>query len=228
MKLNELVESIAKKADKQFDWGFKEMLRVDIVSARASALKREYEKSKLIPKHLVQTIECIMLEQHKGCVDCDGDIVYRTKCKIPKPIMLRNDMYYIRVTTPIRGTKSVSIPIMGEDEIEDLKFTRFNQKTIVCYFVNDYIEIVNNTTGLDMITVSGLFANPLDVETVRTECAKQTDKCDCKECLEKSECIDSDGELVIEDELVPLVKEFIYKELGLREPETKTDIDVNK
>ena len=229
MKLEEFVESIAKKVDKQFDYGFKEMLRVDVISARASALKREYEKSRIIPRHLVQTIECIPLERYHGCVDCgNNETVYRTKCKIPKPIMLRNDSSYVRVTTPIRGSNAVAIPIMSEEESQNLKFTRFSGKSIACYFVNDYIEIINNETGLDLITVSGLFANPLEVEDVRNNCAKQVDTCQCKDCNKNSDCIDADGSLVIEDELVSLIKEFIYRELGLREPEAKTDIDLNK
>jgi hypothetical protein len=240
MKLNELAESIAFKLGKDTDYGFQEMLKADIISARATAIKTEFDKTKIIPQNLIQTIYCIpLIRVYSGCVDCKSDeLVYRTLFKIPKLIMMRTDSPYVEVSTPFKGKSKRIIPIINQGEVSNIAYTRYSKNSIVCYFRNDYLEFVNSR-GMESVDVASIYANPLDVETVRLNCTPtDTTECACEDCTSSkrecfnyntSNCIDADGDLIIEDEYVQLIKILIYKELGVfQEPAIQKEIDVNQ
>ena len=219
MKLSYLVDNIAIKLGKNSDVPFKRILRDDIIAQRAVIIKQDYERNRMLPSSLYQTIKCAKVEQVRDldCVDCVGKTVWKTEKKIPKPILFNNSFEHFTITNPLKSNRG-TLGVLKVEELEFLKFRRFTQNAVYCVYENEWLYFYN-VPIMESVSVRGVFENPLTVLEMYSE-----DSCcdDCESVI--SQCF-LEGDLNIEDSYVDRIKAFIYKENERIQPQLDTQIE---
>jgi hypothetical protein len=228
---NNLVDSLAEKLGQSNNYAFKEMLKLDIISARATLIKREYEKSKLYNESLVQTIKCVPMISVSGseCNTITGfGKVIRSKNKIPKPLLVKDNTTFLSITTPFVNNKRRSITILKPEEVEFIEYRRFTVNDAFATYENEHIYL-HNVTNLFNISVRGLFENPYSVKDyVNQSVDEKTCPCNCEDCgdcsssldancnqEQKDNCFGSDSDITLENSLIDGIASLILsKQIG--------------
>ena len=178
-----------------------------MTTVRSKLLSQEAKKKQKLNKWNYQTIPCaemIKASKHEcPCVVGNGCEILRTKYKIPKPLTDYNS-HLISSVSSIDGEI-----IYGETTWEDLKNNSGNKYTanLPDFFVrNEYIYITHRF-GPKIVTITGLFEDPLEVEKFPSYCEKE----DCEDC---SECIDfNEVDFPIDADLIDTMIEMCITEL---------------
>lgn len=225
MKLTELAESIAIKYNRN-DYEFKEMLKSDIISARATIIKREFEKTNIFNSVLIQTLDCVSLIKVNSVqcsVNVNSDTILRSKNKLPKPLLLKDSTLFISVTTPFLNKKRINLTVIKPEEVEFITYRRFTNNECYVTYENDYLYI-HNHKDLPFITIRDVFANPLEVKAFK-ELSKEDSNCKCDTCNESEDLCFEDDDLIIDETLSEGIKSFIYNELNKYRP-TDSEIKI--
>lgn len=165
-----------------------------MLSTRSRLITQKANKNQYISQWNYQTIDCIELiiaPQHDcPCIPDIGCNILRTKYKLPKPLLNLNDSL-IKSVTSIDGTINYT-----KTTWENKKYKKGNKYTSSKpdYFIkNNYLYITDRKASR-IVTITGLFDDPIEVSNYKTECNNKISHKDleCECILDKEFPIDSD------------------------------------
>ncbi len=206
--LKYLVDSIADTLGKPNDYVFKEKLKGIILGSRATLIRQEYTKTGEFPNYAIFEMQNVEIESTKEDI-CGFTLkcpVYRTKLEIPKPIYIKNQHPFKAVYALDRHG---NIGYIEPEEIELFSHLKFSGSMPRYTYINNRVYLFNSSAEAINIL------NPADNIIALKEFS-------CK----GESCFDEESTLVIEGHLRTGLIEFVYKELGVRNPETQ-EIRVN-
>lgn len=203
-----LAHKIADNIGRTNDDMLIERLKSDIISYRATIIRREHSATGGYAPQLVMdvTVPVIPTDANE-CGAPTGCIVLRTKQKIPKPVRVKkegNNFLYVGSANRRRAFSWVK-----PEEVTYLKYTRFSAKYPRYTYLNGYIYLFNTDTN--SVNIRFVPADPFALETLKN--------CDGNTCFVP---------VLIDEDMEDGIKGFIYRELGLvqgvpEETEVKTD-----
>jgi hypothetical protein len=195
-----IAEAIAFKLGNPLDYMLTTTLEVEVVGALATLIDRE-SKGGMFNHGLLITISCIPLDV--VCAnECGGnseDKVLRSRHKMPTPINLKYNglMFYNISNGVISKDKYVSIPLISINQLAYNKTKKFTKNSVKALYINNYIYILNNIT-LKTISVTALFANPMEVPVFVEEC----NSCDCCTTTKTTLTCFQDGDYIVPNNYV--------------------------
>lgn len=191
--LNSVTQQLADNINMPFDNMLLMRLEDAVISCRAILIRREFDRTRQFPSYAMY--ECLMPIVEETCQPCKGAFV--SIDRLPRLISVKNGSPFSFVGT---DTRKSSISYILPEEIEiyehnpisgDMpRYTYMNKKS--------YFWKVGNVRK---VLHRGPFADPRELEQYN---------CD------EGTCFDADGDDFIEDHLVPIIKEMVYKELGMK------------
>lgn len=114
MKLEDAVSVIAHDFDKSFDHAFKEKIKIQIITARATIIRRELDKGRLLNESLINLVSAVPVSS-----TTDPANWYKTTCPIPKPVRLTDSDALLSVgsslSKPYSKIEPYQIPYICED-----------------------------------------------------------------------------------------------------------------
>lgn len=182
-----------------------------IVTVRAKLISQEAKKRQKINQWNYQTIPCVELEKapiHEcPCLPPVGCAILKTKLPLPKPITDLNH-HLLQSVTSLDG-----MTIYSEIGWTEKKYKASNRYTAnkPDYFIrNDYLYITHRS-GPKIITVTGLFEDPLEAENYPSFCDE-----DCNE--KERDCTENcgsplDKEFPIDNDMIDTLVEMTFNEL---------------
>jgi hypothetical protein len=201
--LKSLQDSIADTLGKPNDYVFKRKLIGSILGARATLIRQEYTKIREFPTYAVFEMQNVEIESTKEDI-CGFTLkcpVYRTVLEIPEPIYVKNQNPFKAVYSMDR---MMNIGYIEPEEIEYFTSLKFSGTKPRYTWINRRVYLFNTTPdGINIL-------NPADNIT---ELAKFT----CK----GQSCFNEEVTVIIPGHLRQPIIELVYKELGVRNPETQ-------
>jgi len=179
-----------------------------MVTVRSKLISQSAKKKQKINQWSYQTIPCIELikaELHEcPCIPPLGCDILRSKYPIPKPLTDLNS-HLIQSVSTLEGNV-----IFSEITWNEKKYKSSNKYTAnkPDYFIRNNYLYITHRSGLKVITLTGLFDNPLEVENFPSFC--ECDDCNnCESILEKEFPIDNDMiETLIDITKIELIEQF--------------------
>lgn len=175
-----------------------------MVTVRSKLISQEAKKKQKINQWSYQTLNCVELikaQVHEcPCLPPIGCDILRTKYPIPKPLTDLNSHLIQSVTTIDGNTVFSEIGWTEKKYKADNKYTA-NKPDY--YIRNNYLYITHRS-GLKLITITGLFDDPLVAINFPSYCPGECQDCiDCESPLDKEFPIDND----MIDTLIDMCKE---------------------
>ena len=197
MEIKKVVDGIAGIFEKKYDHVFKQEIRDLVIIARAEAMRQHMDKHNVIPASFVSQINSLKIKKVSAS-ECslseDLCTVYRTELKIPKPIRLKNQPISFTYVGPIDNHYPFGYLPDPSDILFRLK-DKFAKRSQYYTYLNEYIYLLN-TEDVDKIKIRGPFS---DLDTIG-----KLNNCNGNNC---------DGLFEIADDILVLVKNFVYNEL---------------
>lgn len=179
-----------------------------MVTVRSKLISQEAKKKQKINQWSYQTLNCVEVIEvpiHEcPCLPPIGCSILRSKYTIPKPLTDLNS-HLIQSVTSIDGQI-----VFSEIGWVEKKYKASNKYTAnkPDYFIrNDYLYITVRS-GLKVITLTGLFDDPLEVERFPSYCEDCTDCIDCESPMDKEFPMDND----MIDTLVDMCKQELLEQ----------------
>lgn len=207
-KISELAQKIADNIDRSWDDMLKERLKSDIVSYRATIIRREHDKTGMFADTLVHEISLDLIKVDANeCgapTDCN---VLRTKFKVPKPVRVKGNSNFQYVGS-LNGTRPFGY--IKPEELGYLQYSRYSNEYGRYTYVNGYIYVFH--TEAKAVKLRYVPSNPFELIDLKD--------CDGNSCFKDEE---------IDDDLEAMIKSFIYEELGLvRTENTKDEVKTDE
>lgn len=164
-----------------------------MVTVRSKLISQQHNKKQKINQWNYQVLNCVELikaEPHEcPCIPPMGCEILRTKHKIPKPLTGLNS-HLIQSVTNVNGDV-----IFSEISWESKKYKSSNKYTAdkPDYYVRNGYIYITHKTGIKLISITGLFDDPLEAENFPSMCKENCNDCnDCESFLDKEFAIDND------------------------------------
>ena len=184
-----------------------------ISTARSILLRQQYNKNQMTNQWSYQTLPCIELIKapvHEcPCIPSNGCMILRSKHKLPKPVS-GIDKHLIQSITSLDGSIR-----FDETSFEIAKYmdkgNKYTNKRPDYYFRNEYIY-VTVLKSLKVITLTGLFDDPVEAKQFPSYCPSDCVDCECADIMDMEYPID--GDLVrpliqlANDELIIIMKQM--------------------
>jgi hypothetical protein len=177
-----------------------------LLSVRSVLLYRKLNSRQKISQWNYQTLSCVEMVtvpiQDCPCIPPLGCYILRTKHPLPKPLT-KYTKHLIKSVTSLDGQT-----IYAEIDWEDKKYKADNKYTAKKpdYFIRNKYLYITTTKYPEVITITGLFQDPLEVEAFPSYC--------CNDAVKPETCISVyDKEFPIDDELIDPMIELCFKEL---------------
>ena len=182
-----------------------------MITVRSKLISQQHNKKQKISQWNFQSLNCVELikaEPHEcPCLPPAGCEILRTKYKIPRPLTGLNS-HLIQSVTSVNGDV-----IFSEISWETKKYKSSNKYTAYkpdYYFRNGYLYITHKT-GIKLISITGLFDDPLEAENFPSLCKENCKECnDCESFLDKEFPIDND----LLDTLIDMCKQELIVEFS--------------
>lgn len=176
-----------------------------LLSVRSRLVFQKANKKQTISQWNYQTIPCIELikvpPHDCPCLPPVGCDILRSKYKIPKPISNTSGELIEWVRTI---EKSIKIDRISINAVNSQRGNKYASKTPKYFVENEYLYIVTSP-GLKVISIRGLFEDPIEVEEFKGYC----DTCiDCPNCIDYL-----NTEFPIDEELIEPMLELAANEL---------------
>ena len=181
-----------------------------MITVRSKLISQEAKKRQKINQWSYQTLNCIELIKAQAhecpCLPPIGCEILRSKYPIPKPLTDLNT-HLIQSVTTLDGSI-----IFSEISWSEKKYKSSNKYTANkpdYYMRNNYLYITHKS-GLKVITLTGLFDDPLEAEKFPSYCNEDCQDCfDCESMLEKEFPIDNDMiDTLIDMSKIELIEQF--------------------
>ena len=180
-----------------------------IVTVRAKLVSEKSKKKQKISQWNYQTLPCVELEiapiHECPCIPPAGCKILKTKYPLPKPLTNLN-AHLIQSVTSLDGSI-----VYSEIGWTEKKYKSFNKYTAdkPDYFIRNNYLYITHKNGPKIITITGLFEDPLEVESYPSYCP--SDDCKGGEC---NDCVSPlDKEFPIDDDLLDTLVEMSFNEL---------------
>lgn len=187
-----------------------------MVSVRAKLLTQKANKKQPISQWDYQIIPCLELQKalpyECPCIPPIGCEILRTVYKLPQPITSLNG-HLLQSVTSLEGSI-----IYSEVSWSEKKYKSSNKYTgnKPDFFIRDNYLYITHKKGSKLISVVGLFENPLEVDQLSSYCSEDED---CKSPLDK--------EFPLDNSLVETLIEMCFNELIVMFSQSKEDITNN-
>lgn len=215
-----LAQTIADNVGMPYDEVFLERMKYEIISQRATLLRQDFTRNRIIYSQLIQDIGCIELQKTSLDECCTVNLVdmcavSRTKSKVPTPVRIKENsspfMYVggIDKTAPFTWTIPEKLPYMLT--------RRYGKKNQIYFtYLNGYIYVFHlyHQEAIKKINIRGIWEDPVALAALKN--------CAGKECA----AID---DFPIPRDMHKLIKDLIYAELKAMIPkDTEITIDDDK
>lgn len=177
-----------------------------ILTVRSKLLSEQSDKKQKVSDWNYQTLPCIELinvpAQQCPCIPPSGCEVVRSKHKLPRPLVGISS-HLIKEVTSIEGTTRYS-----ESSLSEKRYKKYSKYTSnkPDYFIQDgYLYLTHRTGTPRIVSMVGLFDNPLEAKEYQNYC---NDCIDCEPCQSPL-----DYDLPIDGDMIELVIEMAAKEL---------------
>lgn len=185
-----------------------------LLSVRSRLIYQKVNKRQRLNQWVYQVIPCVELikaPKHEcPCLPDVGCQILRTKYKLPKPISSL-DRAIIQSVTSIEGSV-----VFSESTFETEKYNKGNKYTgkNPSYYVRDEYLYLVNVKGMEVISITGVFDDPMEVENFPSYCEEDCTDCGCGAAMDKPFPIDSD---LIDPMIELAVQELIQIFVQMRE-----------
>ena len=156
-----------------------------LLTVRARLISQEAKKKQRISQWNYQTIPCVELIKVPAhdcpCIPPVGCEILRSKYKLPKPLSGLSGTLIQSVTSIDRSLKIDEISI---NAIKAQKGNKYTPKKIN-YFIQSGYLYISTPTKLEVVSVIGLFEDPIEVKTFIGLCGAECE--DCKDCIDYQE-----------------------------------------
>jgi len=176
-------------------------------SSRSIVLKRHKSANNSFSSWDIQDLSCVelikALPNECPCIPPLGCKILRSKYKIPRPLSVKGKDTIISVSSVNGGV------IFSETTWETKKYKKGNKYTgnKPDYFIkNGYLYVTINK-DLKIITLLGVFADPIEVQNFISFCPEECEDCNCNSYL--------DSPFPLEETLVSSSIELTLKELDI-------------
>lgn len=165
-----------------------------ILAARNRLITQQARKNQKISQWSYQTLPCVELVKapmHEcPCLPPAGCTIYKMKFALPQ-LLTDLDIHLIQSVTTVDG--SVEFNEVTWTEKKNNKGNRYTASKADYYIRNNYLYITQKT-GPTLITITGLFDDPLKVYEYPSKCddCEVNDCYDCESPLDKDFPIDGD------------------------------------
>jgi len=174
-----------------------------MITVRSKLISQEAKKRQKINQWSYQTLNCVeLIKAHPNecpCIPPIGCEILRTKFPIPKPLTDLNS-HLIQSVTSIDGNV-----IFSEIGWNEKKYKAANKYTAnkPDYFMRNNYLYITHKSGMKVISITGLFDDPILAAQFPSMCVDCEDCVDCESPLDKEFPIDND----MIDTLVDMCKE---------------------
>ena len=178
-----------------------------LLSVRGKLIFQKSNKNQKISIWNYQTLPCIELVKaplHEcPCLPPSGCQILRSKHPLPKPL-LNLSTHLIDNVTSLDGAI-----IYSETDWEGYKYKKGNKytKKKLDYFVRNGYIYITHKDGPKIISLTGLFEDPIEADKFPSYCDKE----DCKDCQDCDSILDK--EFPVDGDLIDLLVEFTVAEL---------------
>ena len=217
--LTTIAQTIADNIGKPFDELLLERLKYEIVSKRATLLRNDFTKNKMIYQQLVQSIDCIEMEKVSSNECCSVDLgdnckVSKSKQEVPTPLRMKeNSSPFVYVgginqTNPFTYTLPEKVPFMMS--------RRFGKKNQIYYaYLNNHIYAfhIYGQSAVEKISLRGIWEDPVALAALKN--------CDGEQCAP----ID---DFPIPRDMEDPIKRLIYDELKAMDMTTESEIPIDE
>lgn len=135
------------------DYALKQRIERMVLPSRATIIQRRFDQTHRFPSALLQTIKCSNIEPVKGL----SVPTYKTKDRVPKPLVVRDSSYYTYVGVNSGDNGFDYIP---QHQIQLLPYRKFGGGRPFYYDLDGYLY-VGNVVGLRNILIRGVFDDPV-------------------------------------------------------------------
>lgn len=152
-----------------------------LLTVRSKLITNELNKKQKLSQWNYQTLPCVELvlvpPHNCPCIPPIGCNILRTKYRLPEPLMGLSKNTIKTVSTIDRNI------LINEIAINSIKYQSSNKYTSkkMNYFVEDGYLYITTSSKLEIITITGIFENPLEVENFKNYC--NSDCVDCNKCI---------------------------------------------
>lgn len=195
MTLSELKASIAVKWGLGEDYPTLRRIELAIIGARGTTIQRRYDQSKRFPQSLVMTVRCtefIQVEKTECLCLIAGKKTVRTKYKVPKPLLVKDNTEFIFVGS---ANQEEAFSMILPEDLELTKYRKFSANMPLYTYMNEYIYLPNEPTFKEG-AMRYVPENPLEL--------MKFGNCNQHSCI-------VDGDLVIEDSLIDNIESLVEK-----------------
>lgn len=188
-----------------------------LLSVRSRLIFQKVNKRQKINQWTYQVLPCVKLVEaakHEcPCIPTGNCKILRTELPLPMPISSL-DKHIIQSVTSLDGNI-----VFDESTFESEKYGAGNKYTSTkpnFYIRNGYLYITDRT-GLEVITITGLFDDPVEAGNYASFCEDVCPECNCKSAMDMEFPIDSD---LIEPLVEISIQELIVLFSQMREDQT--------
>ncbi len=181
---------------------------------RAMILQRKLKQERISVSKYEQTLSCVEMvcvDRSECCELPTGCLILRSKIRLPKTINWGTNHGVTFVGLP---DFTESYQFVSESQARWSMFNKFTGKLRKAYFKDGYIYITNNIE-LEVITVRGLFEDPVAAAELY------------KDCDPDIACASFDDEYPMEEAVIPMMNDMIFKNemslLTLSPEDTRND-----
>ena len=162
-----------------------------MLTVRAKLISQESKKNQKVNQWNYQTLPCVELEKapiHEcPCLPPVGCSILKTKVKLPKPLTNLNN-HLIQSVSSLDGSIIYSEVTWNEKKYKSSNKYTSNKPD---YFIRNEYLYITHRNGPKVISITGLFEDPLEVEDYPSFCP-ENDMLDCISPLDKDFPIDND------------------------------------
>lgn len=177
-----------------------------LLTVRARLISQEAKKKQRISQWNYQTISCVELIKVPAhdcpCIPPIGCKILRSKYKLPKPL---SGLSGTLIQSVMSIDRSIKIDEISLNALNSLKGNKYTSKKLNFFIQNEYLYI-STPTKLKVVSITGLFENPIEVKNFIGLCGIECE--DCKECIDYQE-----EEFPIDNDLTDAMIELSVAEL---------------
>ena len=163
-----------------------------IKTVRTRLITQEIKKKQRVSDWNYQTIPCVKLIEvpvHEcPCVPPLGCTILRSKNKLPKVLTGFTEDLIQSVTSVDRSLKIDRVNI---NAVNSQKGNKYTSKKVNYFILNEYLYITT-PTKMKVVTIRGLFEDPIEVATSLYDCQGETESTICIDYMDTEFKIDSD------------------------------------
>lgn len=190
-----------------------------LLSIRAKLIAQQYKKKQSVSQWNYQTLPCVKLIKVPAhqcpCLPPIGCSILRSEYRLPEPIMGFTNELIQNVTSVDRAMKIDRVSLNAVNSQKGNKYTSMKTN----YFVQDGYLYITTPVNIKVVSLSGLFEDPLEAETFKGY---------CDDCVDCNKCIDYlDQDFPIDNDMIDSLIELTVQEVVILFSQSAEDVTNN-